>query len=499
MKQLKTYHSGKICAFLITLLGCLALSVRADDLVVLKGTTAKLDVAEGIRKIDIGSPSVIEARPADDGRSVVINGVAEGTSELRIEKLQGADFVTNVVVRTDLNETLVQVQDLLSDVEGLSIKTVGNKIVLEGQILTGADYDRVNKVSGMFPSTVVNLSTFDRTQMNKYVEQAIMKDIGIDTVTARVMGDTVVLDGVVFKADDQKRAEQVAKLRVANVVDLITVQEVMIETDLEFIDMSVDKNANMGYNVLDTVSATFGGNISGNGVAQGFPAGSGTNNAPSSIIGGLPITYGVVASATANAQIKADLGNGTAKVVAQPHISTKSGEEGDFQDGFTSYYQQPGQVGGPSSLVSVPYGVILKVKPTLVGQNRIMNQVSLNVSEPISTAVGAVLSLDTFNTASTVLCNVGESMVLSGIVQQQSSYAKNGTPYLRTVPLLDLFFSNKVSDKSRDEFVILVTPQPVFPTAAGGQPFGEQHSHLISEGQDGKDAEGEKESKDSKE
>jgi pilus assembly protein CpaC len=314
-----------------------------------------------------------------------------------------------------------------------------------------------------------------------------------------VTGDTVVLDGVVYKAEDLKRAEQVAKLRVPNVVDLITVQEVMIETDLEFIDMSVDKNANMGYNVLDTVSATFGGNISGNGVAQGFPSGSGSNNPPSSIIGGLPITYGVVASATANAQIKADLGNGTAKVVAQPHISTKSGEEGDFQDGFTSYYQQPGQVGGPSSLVSVPYGVILKVKPTLVGQNRIMNQVSLNVSEPISTAVGAVLSLDTFNTASTVLCNVGESMVLSGIVQQQSSYAKNGTPYLRTVPLLDLFFSNKTSDKSRDEFVILVTPQPVFPTSAGGQPFGEQHSHLMSEGLDGKDAKDEVESKDTKE
>ena len=48
--------------------------------------------------------------------------------------------MTNVVVRTDLNETLTQVQDLLGDVEGLTIKVVGNKIVLEGQILTGADW-----------------------------------------------------------------------------------------------------------------------------------------------------------------------------------------------------------------------------------------------------------------------------------------------------------------------------------------------------------------------
>ncbi len=140
------------------------MSARAEDLVILKGTTAKLNVGEGIRKIDVGSPTVIDARPSEDGQSILINGVAEGTSELRIEKLQGADLVTNVVVRTDLNETLAQVQDLLSDVEGLTIKVVGNKIVLEGQILTGADYEKVNKVTAMFSSQLVNLATLDRSQ-----------------------------------------------------------------------------------------------------------------------------------------------------------------------------------------------------------------------------------------------------------------------------------------------------------------------------------------------
>ncbi len=50
---------------------------------------------------------------------------------------------------------------------------------------------------------------------------------------------------------------------------------------------------------------------------------------------------------------------------------------------------------------------------------------------------------------------------------------------MRDVPLLDLFFANKNSQDNKDEFVILVTPQPVFPTAAGGKPFGEQHTQLM--------------------
>jgi len=375
----------------------------------------------------------------------------------------------------------------LSDVEGLSIKIVGDKIVLSGSILTTSDFEKVNKVVGVYSNYILNLSTFDRSQMNQYVEQAILKDIGIDTVTARVMGDTVVLGGVVYNAADVKRSEAVAKLRVPNVVNLIVVQDVMIETDLEFIDISSSHSFNWGYDVLDSISASVGGNLTGSGkthiqgqqqVVPGATGGLGATPVEPET-GGFPLSYGVSASASAQAYITADLGDGSAKIVAQPHISTKSGEEGSFQDGFTSYYQEPGQVGGPSSLVSVQYGVIVKVKPTLQGQKRVLNQVSLNVSEPIANAAGAALSLDTYSTACTALCDEGESMVISGMVQEGSQHAKDGAPLLRDIPLLDLFFSNKVTDKNRDEFVILVTPLPVLPAAAPGAPFSEQHTSLF--------------------
>ncbi len=149
------------------------------------------------------------------------------------------------------------------------------------------------------------------------------------------MGDTVILDGVVYKAEDLKRAEQLAKLRVPSVVDLIVVQDVMIETDLMFVDMQLSKSLDWGNNVLDSVSVNANLNASGN-----------------SLVAGLPFTYGV--SATAASRIVADVGNGNAKIIAQPHISTKSGQEGDFQDGSgRPISNNLGQAGGPSSLVTV--------------------------------------------------------------------------------------------------------------------------------------------------
>jgi type IV pilus assembly protein PilQ len=72
-------------------------------------------------------------------------------------------------------------------------------------------------------------------------------------------------------------------------------------------------------------------------------------------------------------------------------------------------------------------------------------------------------------------------MILSGMVQKIANSNSSKTPMLGDVPLLSLFFSNKTSDKQRKEFVIMVTPQPVFPTTAAGQPFGDQHKQLLQD------------------
>jgi len=432
------------------------MATQAEDLIILKGSSSRVTV-DGIKKVTVAAPGIIDARPATDGQSVLVSGLAEGNSELRIEKIQGAELVMNVVVRSDLNQMLSLVKELLSDVEGLEIKTLGDKILLKGKIITKSDWERKNKVTGAYAGVILDLSEFDTKETSGAYEQAILKEIGLDTITARVVGDTVILEGVTYSAAEQKRAEEIAKLKMPNVKSLLQVQDVMIETDVQFVELIGTKGKDMGMNIFDDLKISAG--------AAGGPGSKGR----------LPVSFGISGSA----RIQAVLANGNGKTVASPHISTKSGEVGSFQSGGTKYFTVSGVSGG--DLKSVDYGVILKVKPILRGRDRVLNEVTIEVSLPITDDKGGNLTLSKYNTTCTALCKIGESMVVSGMVQELSTSSSQKTPVLGDVPLLSLFFSNKKSEKDRKEFVIVVTPQPVFPTAATGAPFGTQHNDLLQD------------------
>ena len=109
-----------------------------------------------------------------------------------------------------------------------------------------------------------------------------------------------------------------------------------------------------------------------------------------------------------------------------------------------------------------------------------LNEVTIEVSQPVATSQG-VFALDKFTTTSTEMCKVGESMVLSGLVQEISNHFKNKTPLLGDIPLLSLFFSEKTADKTKQELVVLVTPTPVFPQVDSGPSFGEQRKELLKD------------------
>ena len=450
--------TGKTASFwhaAIVLLLCCA-AAFAQEITVLKGSSVRIPVPEGLRKLAVGNPMLIDAKPTEDGLGVVVNGLNQGASELRVERLQGPDVSYKIIVRADLQAMLEQIKELLSEVEGLEVKTVGDKIVLKGNIVTRSGYDRVSQVATAYSGVVLNMSKFDRREMNQYVEEAIVRDIGTDSVKVRVMEDTVILEGVVYSEAEVARAIEMAQLRMPHVRSLLRVQEVMIETDVQFVQVATDSQNSYGHNVLKTLEIKGQGNFNGGGTGK-----------PS-------LNYGVNANATV--KINALLGNGNAKILAEPHLSTKSGGEGSFHSGGETFFQVSGNVGG--NLEKVSFGVILKVKPTMQGQDRILNEITIEVSVPAAKSAGA-FSLDKFETKSTMVCKVGESIVLSGLIQTLANRFKERTPGLGEIPLLNLFFSEKNSAREDKELVVLITPVPVFPQANSAPPISDRTKPVL--------------------
>jgi pilus assembly protein CpaC len=122
--------------------------------------------------------------------------------------------------------------------------------------------------------------------------------------------------------------------------------------------------------------------------------------------------------------------------------------------------------------------MLLKVTPTLQGRDTILSKVSVEVSRPIPAGRNAY-ALDKSETSTTVMCKVGESIVLSGLVEALSSGNVEKTPGVGDIPLLNLFFSEKTSSKVKKELLVVLTPRVLFPDAAKGPAFSEERKQSL--------------------
>jgi len=432
--------------------------VWAEELTVVKGATAQVTVPEGIKNVIVQKKEIVDARPAADGKTLTVAGLAEGTSDLRIERMQGAELLYKVTVRADLQKMIDEIRELLTDVEGVEIKAVGSKVWLRGNVATKTGYDMVEKVAEAYGGTVINGTKLDRSTTGKILCRLILDDIGSDTITARLVEDTVILEGVVYSQADAERAVQLAQRRNPKVLNLMSVQQAIIETDVKFIQVATDNNTDFGFNVLDSM------NIQAQGGLQG-----GNTGKPS-------LTYGV--TGTASAKINALLGANRAKLLNEENVSANSGEEGQTQVGGVSYIPIAGNVGG--TVEKVPFGVILKVKPVLQGKDSVVSTVTVEVSSPLASGPGG-FAQEKSATSTTVRCKIGESIFLSGLVQVLGNHLNSKTPLLGDIPLVNLFFSQKVSDKQRKEVLMVLTPRVQLPEAARGPAGTEQLKHLSQE------------------
>jgi Flp pilus assembly secretin CpaC len=348
----------------------------------------------------------------------------------------GTETTYNLVVRKDVGGMIEEIKELIGKVDGLDIRQVGTKVLLEGDIFTSRDYERIKKVAAAYPSVVFDQTHFDQSAIYKYIAEAIRREIGYDGVTVKMNDDTVYLEGEVISEAEKARAELVASGKKFPVKNFLTVAEVSIETDVVFLDVSSEGSKEFGQNLLSNLGVSSQGQASGSGIGK-----------PS---------FGWGVGANVNFKLNAALGNAKNLNKVQQFVTAKNGAEGYIQAGGEQGVAVTGNVGG--SLEKVQYGVILKVKPTLQGRDRVVSDITLELSVPTAQGPGSY-TLAKSQTKTTVSCKIGESVVLSGMFQDITASSKNKTPLLGDVPLLKLFFAQSSSRNTRKEVVMIMTPR----------------------------------------
>jgi pilus assembly protein CpaC len=163
-----------------------------------------------------------------------------------------------------------------------------------------------------------------------------------------------------------------------------------------------------------------------------------------------------------------------AKVLSQPNLLVLDGDEGNILVGgeIPVPIVQSAGVGTAASVSVVfkEFGVRLKVNPTITGtdtmQLHVMPEVSaLDFANAVQFSGFVIPALRTRRAETVVNVKNGQSLLIGGLLSNDTSKLIKKIPVLGDIPILGELFKTRSFVNNETELVIIITPQITSPTA----------------------------------
>lgn len=171
--------------------------------------------------------------------------------------------------------------------------------------------------------------------------------------------------------------------------------------------------------------------------------------------------------------------NGLIKVLAEPTLICRSGEEARFLAGGEIPVPVP-QGLGTVAIEFKAYGVALAFTPTVLSEGRISLKVFPEVSEldyanAIQVSSITIPAITSRRTSTTVELGDGQSFAIAGLLQDHVRETAKKYPVLGDVPVLGMLFRSNEFQKAETELVIIVTPHLAKPLDRAAQSLPTDH------------------------
>ncbi len=177
------------------------------------------------------------------------------------------------------------------------------------------------------------------------------------------------------------------------------------------------------------------------------------------------LSFGSLNRQAITASLQLLINRGKAKVLAKPKLLAVSGEEASFLAGGEVPYIVQNSLGA-SSVDFKPYGVKLNVKPTLDADGNIFATLRAEVSgidsqNGITLNNAVIPALRTRWVETSVYMRSGSTLVIAGLIEDESQKLTSGIPILSDIPVLGELFKFTDNSQTQTELVIFVTPSLV--------------------------------------
>ena len=157
--------------------------------------------------------------------------------------------------------------------------------------------------------------------------------------------------------------------------------------------------------------------------------------------------------------IRAMESDGVMKTLAEPNLTAISGQSAKFHAGGEVPFQT---CTGPitaqvCNTTFKDYGVSLDFSPLVLSEGRINLKVKSEVSE-LGPEINNGVSFNTRSAETNVELPSGGSMMLAGLIKDDMRQQIDGTPGLKSIPVLGTLFRSRDYTNNQSELVVIVTP-----------------------------------------
>lgn len=392
-----------------------------------------------------------------------------GTKTLTLHDGNGKVVIeyTLDIKKSDLTKVIYEIRSLLGEIEGISIKIVNNRVVVDGQVLLPSDMNRIYSVVqqyGAQAASIVTLSPIAQRKIASYIE----RDINNPEIHVRSVNERFILEGLASSQAEKDRAEVIAKMYVPDlvvedavaaekikkrsgppVINLINIKEAgpappakIIQLNVHYVELK--KDYNRGFRFQWTPTLQDGSQI--------------TYKADSNSGGGVVSTItGTIENLLPKLNWARE--HGFARVLQSTSLIVQDRKEGNIQSMQRIPYAMLTAQGIPQTAVE-EVGIRTQITPGIIGPRS--DSIELVMNFTLSSFLGKSSSgmpiTSNNNIVTTVVVRSGQSAAIGGLISNTTNTDFNKLPQNNAEnPLLSLYASKDFA-RNQSQFVVFVTP-----------------------------------------
>ena len=388
-------------------------SLKSQSIVLPYSKSTVVELPQEMMDVIVSNPDIVESVVHTSYRAVLI-GKQPGQTNAYFYGHNGEELLSlDIRVERDINGLKTLISQHVSDAS-VDIQAVNNNILLTGSVQNASMANRIEKLAMMWLD---------------------------ETTQGGAEGEIVNLMSV------EGKDQVLLKVRIVEMQRSVTKQ---MGINLNAIGRLGDSTVSLLSNAALNTGAGLDGSVRWNNTGGGD-----------------------LTSLTAGLQALERVG--LIRTLAEPTLTAISGETANFLSGgefplLTGVFvDENGRL--QREFEFKPYGVSLGFTPVVLSEGRISLNISTEVSEP--TTEGAfetgglssdILGLRIRRANTVVELPAGGSLVIAGLIREESRQSSDGIPGVKDIPGLGAMFRNRDDLNTQTELVIMVTPYLVDPT-----------------------------------